>query len=132
MERTITSSSVEFLRFLADISNPVTGQIDLDAFAEQLGIDRELLVQHWRERGGLEWSSFADETLAVLDAAHDLRGDLRKTIDWYLYRPLKAFDMKTAEYVVASGYARLLERAIKKAKYRYNFELTCNPRNSFA
>lgn len=114
MKGAIRSASVEFLKFLADISHPVTGKIDLDAFAMQLGIGRDVLIQQWQTRGDkLKWDAFADEMLAVLDAAYDLTSDVQKTIDWYRHQPLKAFDMKTAESVVVKGGARLLERALR-------------------
>jgi len=114
MSEAIRSASVEFLKFLADISHPVTGKIDLDAFAMRIGVSREVLIQKWQTRGGkLDWDAFADEVLAVLDAAYDLTSDLPKTIDWYRHQPLKAFDMKTAESVVGEGGARLLKQALK-------------------
>jgi hypothetical protein len=117
MERTKRSASVEFLEFLADISNPATGEISLERLAEWLAIPALELSQRLRQRGeGMAWPRFAEEILAVLDAVHDSTCDLATSVHWYKFAPISCFHSKTADQVVTEGGARLLIMLIRRGE----------------
>lgn len=108
------TGSIEFLEFLADISNPATGEISADRLAHWLCQTAAELKSRWHDRGSnLPWALFADEMLAVLDAAQDETCDLETTVGWYLKAPIALFDKKTPEQVVIAGGSRRLVEAMK-------------------
>jgi len=115
MENTQRAASVEFLEFLAHISNSATGEISLPMLAGSLSLRDEELFQRWDERGhSIAWPVFADEILAVLDAAQDLTLNLARTIEWYRHEPIERFGMRTADKVVTRGNARHLVQVLKQ------------------
>jgi hypothetical protein len=109
------TSTLEFLEFLADISNPATGEISTGTLASRLYMTEADLLQRWMSRGdNVSWRLFADELLAVLDAVQDVTYDLTRTIRWYRSEPIEIFDGRTADEVVTSGEARRLVLLIKR------------------
>jgi hypothetical protein len=110
-------ASVEFLTFLADISNPATGEISISRLANWLQLTEVELHQRWKNRGNhIPWSLFADELLAVLDAVQDVTYELPKTVEWFMHTPIEVFDRRTADQVVAAGDARRLVYWINQNK----------------
>jgi hypothetical protein len=109
-----TVSNIEFLEFLADISHPATGEISPARLANWLCQTEADLNEKWRIRGaGIPWAIFADELLAVLDAAQDHFCDLDAVIEWYLDEPISNFGMNTPQQLVVGGRARQLVLSIK-------------------
>lgn len=114
MKASQRAGSIEFLEFLADVSNPATGEISVDRLATWLCQTEFDLRSRWHSRGSnIPWAFFADEVLAVLDAAQDETCDLEFTVDWYLNASISLFDKRTPEQVVVAGGARRLVVAIK-------------------
>jgi len=108
------AGSIEFLEFLADVSNPATGEISVDRLATWLCQTEADLKAKWHSRrANIPWAFFADEILAVLDAVQDETCDLELTVDWYLKAPIALFDGCSPEQVVVAGGARRLVVAIK-------------------
>jgi hypothetical protein len=108
-----SKAAIEFLHFLADISDPVTGHITSIRLAAWLGITERELVKRWIRRGAnVTWQSFADELLAVLDAAQAQGPGLEQVIDWYLNTPLGQAGLRTADQLVTAGEARWLTRQL--------------------
>lgn len=108
------SGSFEFLQFLADISNPATGEISAERLAPWLCQTEKQLISQWNERGSaVPWTLFADELLAVLDAAQDRTFDLNLTVEWYLNKPISSFGMSTPQEIVVKGKARMLVVALR-------------------
>ena len=113
------AGSIEFLEFLADISNPATGEISADRLATWLCHTQSDLNAQWRLRGmNVPWAFFADEILSVLDAAQDQTCDLEVTVEWYLRQPLEVFGKLTPEQLVTHGRARHLVTAIRAREIR--------------
>jgi len=113
-------SSVEFAEFIADVSDPGTGDIRSDRLSRWLDVEEESLVFSWRASGCPEWRAFAAQVLEILDAFQDISLSLTRTIAWYQHVPLCQGDGSTAaEYVrrgdVASALAlvRRLRRATR-------------------
>jgi hypothetical protein len=114
MQASKAGANLEFLEFLADISNPATGEISASRLADWLCQTEAGLKEKWHKCGAnIPWWLFADEVLAVLDAAQDQVHDLGVAIDWYLSKPLDGFGMNTPQQVVVDGKARQLVVAIK-------------------
>ena len=115
MERAPHPASVEFLEFLADISDPATGEIRAKRLASRLGLTESELYQVWSARENhVSWAIFVDEVLSVLDVVQDVTQDLESTVHWFQREPIPAFNMKTAQRVVATGGARTLVALIKR------------------
>jgi len=115
MEETQRAASVEFLEFLAHISNSATGEISLSRLAGSLRLRDEELSQRWEERGrSIAWPIFADEILAVLDAAQDVTLNFARTVEWYRHEPIERFGMRTADKVVSDGSARRLVHVLRQ------------------
>jgi hypothetical protein len=113
------AGSIEFLQFLADISNPATGEISAERLATWLCQTEADLHAQWRDRGvNVPWAIFADEILSILDAVQDQTRDLETTVDWYLHQPLDTFEKHTAQQLVTSGKARRLIMAIRAREVR--------------
>ena len=109
-----TASNLEFLEFLADISSPATGEISVSRLANWLHQTEAELNEKWRTRGAnLPWALFADELLAVLDAAQDQTRHLNAVVKWYLGEPIANFGMNTPQQLVVAGKARRLAVAIR-------------------
>ncbi|MBE1162185.1 hypothetical protein [Dyella acidiphila] len=107
-------AAIEFLHFLADISDPVTGSISCMRLAAWLGMPEQELQKRWIRRGTrVEWQTFADELLAVLDAAQAQGHGLERVIDWYLNTPIGQADQRTADQLVIAGEARWLTRQLE-------------------
>jgi len=115
MEISHKAATLEFLEFLADISNPATGEISAERLATWLCWSEAELHQRWVSRGlYVPWPLFADELLSVLDAVQDVTCDLEKTVEWYLHEPIEGFEMRTADEIVSAGEARRLVFSIKR------------------
>jgi len=108
------SANIEFLGFLADISNPATGEISAGRLANWLCQTEADLNEKWRSRGAnIPWAIFADELLAILDVAQDQICDLDAVVEWYLHMPIANFGMCTPQQLVMAGKARSLVVAIR-------------------
>lgn len=108
-----SKAAIEFLHFLADISDPVTGTISCIKLAAWLGMTRRDLQKRWIRRGThIPWQTFADELLAVLDAAQAQGHDLEQAIDWYFHTPIGQAGLRTADQLVIAGEARWLTRQL--------------------
>jgi hypothetical protein len=108
-----SKAAVEFLHFLADISDPVTGHITCIKLAAWLGMTEQELQKRWIRRGAnVAWQIYADELLAVLDAAQAQGPGLERAIDWYLNTPLGQAGRRTADQLVIAGEARWLTRQL--------------------
>jgi hypothetical protein len=103
----------EFLHFLADISDPATGNISRIKLAAWLGMTEHDLRNRWIRRGArVAWRTFADELLAVLDAAHTQGHDLERVIDWFLHTPIAPAGQRTPDQLVIAGEARWLTQQL--------------------
>jgi hypothetical protein len=104
-----SKAAIEFLHFLADISDPATGSISCMRLAAWLGMPEQELKKRWIRRGArVEWQTYADELLAVLDAAQAQGHGLEQVIDWYLNTPIRQAGQRTADQLVIAGEARWL------------------------
>ncbi|GFZ89530.1 hypothetical protein [Dyella caseinilytica] len=109
-----SKAAIEFLHFLADISDPATGTISRIKLAAWLGMTERELRQRWIRRGArVAWQTFADELLAVLDAAQAQGHGLEQVIDWYLHTPIGQAKQRTADQLVIAGEARWLTRQLE-------------------
>jgi hypothetical protein len=108
------AASIEFLRFLADIYEPGTGQVIPGKLAGWLGLSEEDLQRMMLKRSDhVSWPLFADELLEILDAVHDRTRNLSDTIHWFRYARLPAFDMKTSEELLVAGDIRSLLSSVR-------------------
>jgi hypothetical protein len=108
-----SKAAIEFLHFLADISDPATGSITCMKLAAWLGMTEQDLQKRWLQRGAnMPWHSFADELLAVLDAAQAQCHGLEQVIDWYFNAPIEQAGRRTADQLVIAGEARWLTRQL--------------------
>ena len=108
-----SKAAIEFLHFLADISDPATGGISCRKLAAWLGLTEQDLRKRWLQRGvSLAWHAFADELLAVLDAAQAQCHALERVIDWYFNTPIEQAGWRTADQLVIAGEARWLTRQL--------------------
>ena len=104
-----SSAAIEFLHFLADVSDPATGAISCLRLAAWLGMTEDALRKRWIRRGPqVAWQTFVDELLGVLDAAQAQGHGLEKVIDWYLNILLERGGQRTADQIVIAGEARWL------------------------
>jgi len=118
-------AAIEFLHFLADISDPATGNISCIKLAAWLGMTERELRQRWIRRGSrVAWRTFADELLAVLDAAQAQGHGLEQVIDWYLHTPIGQAEQRTADQLVIAGEARWLTRQLEI----FSLGITMSPR----
>ena len=105
--------AVEFLEFLADISDPATGAISCIRLAGWLGMTETALRRRWIRRGvRVPWEQFVDELLSVLDAAQSRRRDLEQAIDWYFNTPIEQCGRRTADELVMAGEVSRLLREL--------------------
>ena len=105
--------ATEFLQFLADICDPVTGTVSCMRLAGCLGMTETALRRRWLRRGvRVSWEQFVDELLSVLDAAQLQRRDLNQAIDWYFNAPIEQCGRKTADELVMAGEAVRLLREL--------------------
>jgi hypothetical protein len=111
-------AAVEFLQFLADISDPGTGVISSEKLAARLAMSDADLRQHWSDRGGVTWKVFVDELLAVLDIAQEHTHNLNQAIVWYRHSSIEVFGSRTPDRIVIEGEARKLVRAIRRNAVR--------------
>jgi hypothetical protein len=108
-----SKAAIEFLHFLADISDPDTGDISALKLAAWLGLTEDALLKRWTRRGAqVAWRDFADELIAVLDAAQAQGGSLEGAIDWYLNTPVAQCGLRTPDELVVAGEARWLVRQL--------------------
>lgn len=75
--------NLEFLTFLADISDPGRGEIVSARLGRWLGLSVEELRQRWDGSGREAWNDYADDVLRVLDRIHDRTHSLPRTLSWY-------------------------------------------------
>jgi hypothetical protein len=119
-------AAIEFLHFLADISDPATGDISRIKLAAWLGMTERELRMRWIQRGvHIAWRTFTDELLAVLDAAQAQGHGLERVIDWYLHTPIRQAAQRMADQLVIAGEARWLMRQLDI----YPLEIALTPRN---
>lgn len=97
-----TSASVEFAKFIADVSDSGTGMIRSDRLAWWLGVPEETVIASWRS-SSLVWPEFAANLLAVLDVFQDLTLSLSQSLAWYRVMPLLCESGKSAAEYVAEG-----------------------------
>ena len=108
-----SKAAIEFLHLLADISDPVTGTISCMKLAAWLGMTEDALQKRWIRRGAnVAWPMFADELLAVLDAAQAQGDGLEQVIDWYFNTSIGQAGLKTADQLVMAGEARWLTQQL--------------------
>ena len=108
-----SKSAIEFLHFLADISDPATGVISRIKLAAWLGMTEAELCKRWIRRGtNIAWPRYADELLSVLDAAHEQGYDLERVIDWYFHARIEQAGQRTADQIVTDGEAGWLARQL--------------------
>jgi hypothetical protein len=106
-------AAIEFLHFLADVSDPTTGAISPLKLAAWLGMTEDALLRRWTQRGPkVTWKMFADELLAVLDAAQSQGVELERVIEWYFNAPIEQSGSRTADQLVLAGEARWLVRQL--------------------
>jgi hypothetical protein len=109
----VTSASVEFAEFLADVSDSATGMIRSDRLAWWLGVPEEAVIASWRG-SCLAWEDFAANVLAVLDAFQDLTFSLSQSLAWYRVMPLLCGSGKTAADYVAEGRVAFALGAVRQ------------------
>jgi hypothetical protein len=108
-----SKAAIEFLHFLADIYDPATGVISCLKLAAWLGMTEHDLQKRWLQRGvDMAWHAFADEVLAVLDAAQAQCRGLERVIDWYFNTPIEQAGRRTADQLVIAGEAKWLTRQL--------------------
>jgi hypothetical protein len=108
-----SKAAIEFLHFLADVSDPDTGDISALKLAAWLGMTEQALRKRWTRRGPeVAWRAFVDELIAVLDAAQSQNGSLEGAIDWYLHTPIAQCGLRTPDEIVVAGEARWLVRQL--------------------
>lgn len=108
-----SKAAIEFLHFLADISDPVTGAISCMKLAAWLGMTEDALQKRWTRRGPtVTWQTFVDELLGVLDAAQAQGHSLEHVVDWYFNTPIEQAGERTADQIVIAGEARWLTRQL--------------------
>ncbi|HTV85593.1 MAG TPA: hypothetical protein VME63_09305 [Dyella sp.] len=108
-----SKAAIEFLHFLADISDPNTGDISALKLAAWLGMTEEALLKRWMQRGPHSgWRSFADEVIGVLDAAQSQGASLDCAIDWYRNTPIAQCGLRTPDQIVVAGEAPWLVRQL--------------------
>jgi hypothetical protein len=105
--------ATEFLHFLADISDPATGDVSCIRLAGWLGMTEAALRRRWIRRGTrVPWQQFVDEVLSVLDAAQAQQHGLEQAIDWYFNTQLEQCGRRTADELVLAGEAGRLLREL--------------------
>lgn len=105
--------SVEFAKFLADISHPGTGEILAGRLAAWLRQTEGEFRGKWRAQCGKpSWATYVDEILDVLDAVQYETYDMGATIDWFLNRRLASFGMQTPQELVLRGRGQRLTLAV--------------------
>ena len=96
-------ANVEFLGFLADVTDPGTGEIVLARLSCWLGLTEVELEDRWTASGRSEWRNFADDVLQVLDAMQDVTDSLTASLVWYRHEPLVKEGGNSADELVATG-----------------------------
>ncbi|RDS80037.1 hypothetical protein [Dyella psychrodurans] len=108
-----SKAAIEFLHFLADVSDPDTGDISSLKLAAWLGMTEGTLLKRWTQRGSnVAWRTFVDELIAVLDAAQSQGCNLESVIDWYFNTPIAQSGLRTPDQIVLAGDARWLVRQL--------------------
>lgn len=74
--------------------------IDVQTLASQAHVHRNTIS---RAPASESVQKFLREALRVMRAAHDLSGDVGRSIFWYRNEPLPPFGYKTAEQLVTEG-----------------------------
>jgi len=116
--KTSQESSIEFASFLADISNPGTGEILPGRLAPRLGLPLEDLFERWRSSGRETWPAFAGDLLALLDAIQDSTHCFKATVRRFLCEPLAPGVNRTADAYVRSGEAELALAILRQSRRR--------------
>lgn len=109
-------ASLEFAAFLADVSDPATGVIRSDRLCIWINRSEEQLIGDWRSSGVPEWTEFAREILAVLDALQDIALSLPLALDWYKHVPLLPDSGWTAADCMAKGVMPCALIAVRKMR----------------
>lgn len=109
-------ANIEFLSFLADISDPGNGAISKERLACWLGLDVVDLIDRWQRSGKAEWAEFADDVLHVLDQMQDQTCSLAGTLAWYRYFPLSDQGAATADELVSLGCTSEVIFRLRKAR----------------
>jgi hypothetical protein len=116
MEPQCRRASFEFLTFLADISDPATGLILPCRLSRWLEIPEIQLRDAAAESVKGNWSIFASDLLAVLDAMHDHTGAMANTLRWFREARVDEFGSQSGLEVVRNGHAldwaRLIRRGV--------------------
>ena len=105
-------TSIEFLTFIADVSDPGTGMILPDRLATRLGVSVSELEEQWRASCYCDWAAFADGVLSVLDVLQDRTHSLKAAVQ--LYRRGRILpDCETIERRVVRGMASQVLRDLR-------------------
>jgi hypothetical protein len=108
-----SKAAIEFLHFLADVSDQVVGTISCMKLAAWLGMTEAALQKRWIRRGpNVTWQVFVDELLSVLDAAQAQGQSLEEAIEWYLSTPIERRGKRTADELVIAGEAKWLRHQL--------------------
>ncbi len=85
-------------------------QIDLQILAEQVGVDRNSLVN---VPGSPVIQEFLRDSVQVIRAATEVSGDVGKALSWYRHERLAVFDDRTAEQLVIEKRADAVLRYVR-------------------
>lgn len=96
-------ANVEFLSFLADVTDSGTGVILIARLARWLGLEPHELEDRWVASGCEDWRDFADNVLRVLDAMQDQTDSLAVTLVWYRHAPIADQEARSADELVVAG-----------------------------
>ena len=99
-----------FLEYLSEPSKPVQTlspqrfsaamHLDLHVLAEQAHVHKATVTH---APGSRQVQAFLKESLRVIKAASDTRGNLNEVLFWYRNQPLSEFEYRTAERLVSEG-----------------------------
>lgn len=96
-------ASIEFLNFIADISHSGTGEILIVRLSDWLDMTPQELNKCWQSSRSVEWATYANDVLSVLDAMQDKTESLALTLAWYRRLPISLDRCETAEKLVQVG-----------------------------
>jgi uncharacterized protein (DUF2384 family) len=115
------NAKVSIYRFLQDIRLDDTALISPARFAEKLAMEQQELATFAhvhrntinRLPGSAALQDYLRESVRVIAAAADVRGDTEAAAYWYRNQPLAPFGYKTAVQVVSEGKAEDVIRYIE-------------------
>jgi hypothetical protein len=123
-------ANVEFLGFLAHVTDPGTGEIVPARLGCWLGLSGSDLQHRWRSSGHDDWRDFANDVLSVLDAMQDLTESLAVTLLWFRHLPIAQGEGCSADGLVAAGNVRramALVRLVERQGKAYLCDLLHTP-----